>query len=489
MRALLAALVVLFAAVTVSQAAPPARFSYQGKLFDSAGVPLAGTQSLFFSLYEGGDSSGGGTLVYQEMVTVTPEDGIVNHSVGSGTPVVGGSLSPSMFRKEGEMFLQVAVGSTSNAVLPRTRIDAVPFAMTSSDGDPRTPLSQPASLPLRITRPGSYYLTENITGTALANGIEITTSHVTLDLNGFAVLGVPGSHYGIRAALFRSNLENIVVKNGTVANWGYMGVSCEARNVKVTGLQVLNNNQGAISCTRPEGVLEDCLIRGNGASTGTCIYGVKGLVVRNCTISGNVRESAGPAIVIFAESNAVITGNVLQSNGAAAGALFGIYAGYRSVISSNKISENHGSTSVYGIKAFDECQVTDNMSDSNYCTDSTAGNAYGIDTGVRCTVMRNTSTANAGSGSGISHGIRTLGASVIAENHSARHNAGTGYGIFINGGGSKVVRNQTTGSSTAGIRLDSSGNYCADNLLDETTGISSAGTNTLGSGDHANIVF
>src|SRR5438034_11001068 len=44
----------------------------------------------------------------------------------------------------------------------------------------------------KITQPGSYYLTGNIAGVASKHGIEIVASGVTLDLNGFDLVGVTG---------------------------------------------------------------------------------------------------------------------------------------------------------------------------------------------------------------------------------------------------------------------------------------------------------
>ena len=48
-----------------------------------------------------------------------------------------------------------------------------------------------------ITEPGSYYLTANVVGVVGKDGIVIQVSDVTLDLNGFALIGVPGSRRGI----------------------------------------------------------------------------------------------------------------------------------------------------------------------------------------------------------------------------------------------------------------------------------------------------
>ena len=61
----------------------------------------------------------------------------------------------------------------------------------------RTPIYE---LPLTIDEPGSYFLSRDVTGVAGQNGIIINASDVTIDLNGFALIGVPGS---LRGTIFR----------------------------------------------------------------------------------------------------------------------------------------------------------------------------------------------------------------------------------------------------------------------------------------------
>src|SRR5687767_12820054 len=64
---------------------------------------------------------------------------------------------------------------------------------TLTQVEPRTPISTAttpgdADSTFRITQPGSYYLTGNITGEASKKGIELILaggSQVTIDLNGF----------------------------------------------------------------------------------------------------------------------------------------------------------------------------------------------------------------------------------------------------------------------------------------------------------------
>lgn len=88
----------------------------------------------------------------------------------------------------------------------------------------------------RITEPGSYYLSGNVVGAAGLNGIEIFASNVTLDLNGFAVIGEVGSLNGIRG-----QGTNIVVKNGNVSDWGNIGVWVSGGTSRVENVQARDN--------------------------------------------------------------------------------------------------------------------------------------------------------------------------------------------------------------------------------------------------------
>lgn len=66
---------------------------------------------------------------------------------------------------------------------------------------------------ITISQAGSYYLTGNLTLTAAgASGIVITSSNVTLDLNGFALIHTTGN--GGHAVSI--NAANVTVRNGTV---------------------------------------------------------------------------------------------------------------------------------------------------------------------------------------------------------------------------------------------------------------------------------
>ena len=85
----------------------------------------------------------------------------------------------------------------------------------------RTPLAGGTS-PLGASS-GSYYLTGNVNISTGANGITISGSNVTIDLNGFTLTG-PGSGFGSGIYL-NSGVSNVSIFNGTIRNWGSHGIN------------------------------------------------------------------------------------------------------------------------------------------------------------------------------------------------------------------------------------------------------------------------
>src|SRR5687768_13641512 len=69
-----------------------------------------------------------------------------------------------------------------------------PTYKTLGDIEPRTAiqsLSGNDTARYVISRPGSYYLTGDITGVPNRSCIEIHTGNVSIDLNGFSLIGAP----------------------------------------------------------------------------------------------------------------------------------------------------------------------------------------------------------------------------------------------------------------------------------------------------------
>ncbi len=149
--------------------------------------------------------------------------------------------------------------------------------------DPRTPIS---SLPFTIDKSGSYFLTRTLTGMAGESGISIESSNVTIDLNGFSLLGVPGSLDGIN--FDGGPHENIAVFNGGLVDWGRDGIGGQVTAATYSSfekLRVMRSGRNGIfvgvGCT-----IASCISQGN-ASQGVITSG-RGTIV-NTVSSFNLR--------------------------------------------------------------------------------------------------------------------------------------------------------------------------------------------------------
>jgi hypothetical protein len=72
--------------------------------------------------------------------------------------------------------------------------------------------------PVSIRRPGSYRLAGNLTVPSGLNGIEITESNVTVDLNGFSLLGTPQNGAAI---IFTGVVpaKGLAIRNGVISGF------------------------------------------------------------------------------------------------------------------------------------------------------------------------------------------------------------------------------------------------------------------------------
>ncbi|MFO0855874.1 MAG: right-handed parallel beta-helix repeat-containing protein [Phycisphaerales bacterium] len=288
--------------------------------------------------------------------------------------VVAGPLNPPV----GAV---TSTGKTLTEVEPRIAINLV---NTPGDGD---------SL-FKITQPGSYYLTGNVTGVNAKDGIEIAASGVTIDLNGFDMLGVTGSRDAVWASL--GSLTNITVRNGSIRNWGGIGINFQTNVVdggRVDGVDVRACFKGMI--TGRNFVVSNCTALAN---TNTGFDSQSGSIVTDCTAYGN------GAIGFDLSTNNTVSGCSSAFNSA---------DGF-SLSSGNVIS--HCTSSFNSINGFaiagDGNLITGNTADSN----GNSGNGAGIvvsgtdnrvegntmrsaDAGLRVTaagnfIVRNTAASN-----------------------------------------------------------------------------------------------
>jgi parallel beta-helix repeat protein len=308
-----------------------------------------------------------------------------------------------------------------------------PSMKTLAQIEPRTPIS---SLPFTINQAGSYYVTTNLTGVSGQSGIIVQAHNVTIDLNGFELVGVAGAASGI---LPGASLTNLVVRNGTVRNWPGHGlrVTIVAQGL-YQGLRLLHNGLGGLSAGVGS-IVADCNLEGNVASS---LQTSSGSNVRNCVVrtSGGdgIRVGFGTSVIdcvieesgdngLFTDESCTIRGCSVTLSG-----LAGIDAGAGNTVEGSSFGYNGDA----GILAGEGTTIKNSTTYANGAEGIVAFNGVTIDT---CTSRIN------GAG-GIYAGRDT---SVLNCNISTN----TGHGIL--GTTNVLVKNTVvTRSTLSGIQLD-----------------------------------
>jgi parallel beta-helix repeat protein len=282
----------------------------------------------------------------------------------------------------------------------------------------------------RITQPGSYYLTGNVAGVVGKSGIEIGASGVTIDLNGFDVVGVASSLDGIRST---ASLRNMTIRNGSVRNWGGNGIDLSTSLSRMTRVEEVHSSGNGIDGIKSGegGLVVNCHASYNGEDGISSALTVIGCVARNNTRFG-ISISAGGRVAdssafdntdwgIYGLNGSTITGCTAQSNGD------GIIAFGDSLIKDCTANANTGAgiNGQQGTTIID-CIASDNGTD-------------GIIVLNRSLVRGNTCNGNASDGIFVS----SSGANRIEGNHMF----GNGRGLHVIGAGNVIIRN-TVGDNT-----------------------------------------
>lgn len=339
---------------------------------------------------------------------------------------------------------------------PRIAVNA-----TNTPGD--------ANSVFRISTAGSYYLTGNITGEAAKHGVEIGASGVTLDLNGFDVVGVANSLDGVNAT---AGLRNITVRNGSVRNWGDDGIDLSTSLSVMTRVEAVHSSGNAADGIRSGvgGLVVNCHASYNGEDGISSALTVLGCVARNNTRFG-ISISTGGVVAdsaafdntdygIYALNGCTITGCTSRSNGD------GIIAFGDSLIKNctsignagDRINGQQGTTII-------DCIASDNGAD-------------GIIVLNRSLVRGNTCNGNASDGIFVS----SSGANRIEGNHMADN----GRGLHVIGPGNVIMKNTASGNTTRNWQIAE--NNIVAPIIDRTAVVSaaisgdSAGSST-GTGD------
>lgn len=94
---------------------------------------------------------------------------------------------------------------------------------------------------VHITRPGSYRLSHNVRLKGTGNAVVISSSGVSLDLGGHALIG-PGGKQG--TGILVHGGHDVHVRNGTIQGFGFGVQVMNAFNVKIQGLQIDGEDGG-----------------------------------------------------------------------------------------------------------------------------------------------------------------------------------------------------------------------------------------------------
>lgn len=328
-----------------------------------------------------------------------------------------------------------------------------PTMKTLQQVQPRTDvatLSGDSSDQFVINQPGSYYLTGNINGVSGKNGIIVLSDNVTIDLNGFAMVGVSGAQTGIYISSPHSGIR---IFNGAIRNWNAGGIyALQATESMFERIQVINNIGNANITTGANCEVIECVARGGGAGG---ISSGDGCVIERCILQNNANLSLSTG------DNCTIVGCTAQQN-----LVNGINSGAGCAITGCTAKANQG----VGISTGNSCMVKGCASFGNNAPGLTS--AHGIQTGQGSTITECAVQSNNGIGINVAGGCVISDCSVLL---SQTHNIVTLDGC--------TIRHSVASSSTAGFGIDTA-TSCT--IIGCTVQANSSGDGIV-TGDHCTV--
>lgn len=284
--------------------------------------------------------------------------------------------------------------------------------LTLSQVEPRTPVDAVHTLgnlsaAFVITNSGSYYLTTNIVVNSAISAIDIVANNVTLDLNGFSVLGASVGVYGVNIQI---GYTNVSVCNGLVSGWTQYGISCAGAHVDLDQLNASGNTLGGV------------ILFGSGG----------GCFVRNSIFSGNTGYG------VYSSVNDVTCEHLMVCSNNPGILFSGVASG---VVKDCAVYDN--------LMAGIECYSSTNISLQDVTTSH--NNGYGIYLPTSQNITISDCQIN---GNGMNAGIYLASSSCFILGSSC---SGNGTGIFVQGANNQIDGNHVIGSnpSAVGIWLNS----------------------------------
>jgi hypothetical protein len=304
-----------------------------------------------------------------------------------------------------------------------------------------------------INQTGNYYLTADVVGTVGKHGILINAKDVTIDLNGFTILGtVAGAVNGITLLDEDGGYgSGLTVRNGTIENWGGGGIQYFSQPARLIEDVSIRGCKAGIRLHTVD-IIRRCTVVGGGGATGGISITDGFTKVEDSRVQG-IFAGATAAAGISLNNGLVQNSQVLSISGNPA---YGIKIDSQSgVVDRCKVDQVYGSalTSV-GIKAT-------TVRDSSF-TDGYSFGANASLTGIagqhieRCTVKTIPAGAS-GTGIGI-QGIASGG--LIAQCLVEQVSGYRAYGVEVSTNSFSVVNTKINnvignGANTFGIRSES----------------------------------
>ena len=183
--------------------------------------------------------------------------------------------------------------------------------------------------PVTISQPGSYKLSGNLTvPNPNTTAIEIAASHVTLDLNGFAILGPtdcsgglnPCANAGFGNGIVTPGVQfNITLRNGTIQGMGNSGIFLKGDSHLVEYMHVRSNGGNGIVID-PSADPGSSIAQHNTAQRNASY----GIFLHRGSVSHNVADvnNIGIQVLVGTASYNVVTRNVLLGISLATGASY-----------------------------------------------------------------------------------------------------------------------------------------------------------------------
>ncbi|HYC99710.1 MAG TPA: right-handed parallel beta-helix repeat-containing protein, partial [Phycisphaerales bacterium] len=137
-----------------------------------------------------------------------------------------------------------------------------------------------------ISQSGNYYLTADIVRLPGKTAMLVTADHVTIDLNGYALIGnrtgggiesgieIFGSHKGVR------------VHNGTIRGWPFYGVIGFGERCRFENLLIENNGAGGLEISATHTLVHRCIVQNDAEIS---IGGGHASIISECVVMGGNR--------------------------------------------------------------------------------------------------------------------------------------------------------------------------------------------------------